>query len=421
MSYHNQVFHNVPQKSVLTARPNAESRTTEKVELIVKGQGIVCFVLQQREPFAWIITNPSNPRQGLKLEIEECKALLYELQDGEWSMIREWEEEGVGLDLDDDCRYWYSLDWINRRIRYGKGEMRQQAILVSYDLPSGPDTDHDPFTWIACVEYVERSPSFNENTEVWRDPFTIEPALFVVGTDKITMDDVALNNATVPANLTPAGQVLYANISGSNFQLNTPGFPDFVNAIEASIRNPQGWCYKKLKEKADEFGEHNEEETYLRITMGVNQGDSPGIPYVMEIWPAGHYSPIHNHSGADAVIRVLSGEINVKLFTMLSKYHETPFAEQIFQKDDVTWISAELNQTHQLLNSNRSGSACITIQCYMYGEQDTTHYEYFDYISGDEIKQFAPNSDMDFLKFKETMKREWDTRRQPANRVAEGI
>ena len=45
---------------------------------------------------------------------------------------------------------------------------------------------------------------------------------------------------------------------------------------------------------------------------------------------------------------------------------------------------------------------------YMYEKEDTAHYDYFDYIDekGDK-KQYEPDSDMDFLKFKQRMKEEW--------------
>jgi|688.fasta_scaffold169463_2 predicted metal-dependent enzyme (double-stranded beta helix superfamily) len=409
MSHHDQEFSAVPKKRVLSARPDAGLDQAERVELLVKGQGIVSFALTEKRTFSWTITDLGDTTRGLRLEIAAEAAVLYERISGQWQVIRQYKQDGVGLDPEKECQYWYSLDCHNRRIRYGKGEMRLKTMLVNYDFPPVPDHGDDPFAWVAGVESVTLAPPVEEEIVIWRDPVTTEPALFVVGTDKISMEDVARNNATVPANLTPACQMLYANVSGPNFQLNTPDFPDFVNAIEASIRNPQGWCYRKLKEKADEFGEHNEEETYLRITMGVNQGDSPGIPYVMEIWPGGHYSPIHNHGQANAVIRVLSGEIKVRLFAMLSMFHETPFAEQIFRKDDVTWISPGLNQFHQLINPNQGGPTCVTIQCYRYSDGDATHYEFFDYLSGDEIKPFTPNSDMGFLEFKTTMKREWET------------
>jgi hypothetical protein len=203
-------------------------------------------------------------------------------------------------------------------------------------------------------------------------------------------------------------------VAGAKFKLDTPDFPHFSDAIEASIASPQGWCNKILKKKASElqFGGKgpNPDMTYLRITMGINQGDSPGVPFVMEIWPPGHYSPVHNHAGANAIIRVLHGEITVNLYPMLSKSHLQPIGVAKFGKDNVTWISPDLNQTHQLRNTNVAGPTCITIQCYMYEEGDTEHYNYFDYL-GDEGEKghFVPDSDMDYLSFKEQMKREWIT------------
>jgi hypothetical protein len=167
-----------------------------------------------------------------------------------------------------------------------------------------------------------------------------------------------------------------------------------------------------LINKSKEFSKDkpNILETYLRITLGQNNGESPGVPYVMEIWPVGHYSPIHNHAGANAIIRVLHGNINVKLFPFLTSKTDSiiPFGEANFKKDEITWISPTLNQTHQLKNLDTNKETCITIQCYMYDENNKSHYDYFDYIdeNGDK-QQFEPDSDMDFIKFKETIKKEW--------------
>jgi hypothetical protein len=69
--------------------------------------------------------------------------------------------------------------------------------------------------------------------------------------------------------------------------------------------------YKLLKSKSGEFGHEDFLGTYLRITLGYNLGDSPGIPYVLEIWPAGHYSPIHDHGDANAVIKVCLESVNL--------------------------------------------------------------------------------------------------------------
>jgi hypothetical protein len=210
------------------------------------------------------------------------------------------------------------------------------------------------------------------------------------------MYDIAANTVLPKANLTAMGQKLYANISGENFVLNTPDFPDFAEAIEYSIATPGCWAHEKLLEKSSEFGTPNPREVYLRITLGKNGGESPGIPYVMEIWPANCYSPIHNHANANAIIRVLHGQIKVFLYPFLSEiqkinndpllpinpkdtYGNKNFASKVFSEGDITWISAVQNQTHQLYNPNIGGPTCITIQCYMYDESDTAHYAFFDY------------------------------------------
>jgi predicted metal-dependent enzyme (double-stranded beta helix superfamily) len=134
----------------------------------------------------------------------------------------------------------------------------------------------------------------------------------------------------------------------------------------------------------------------------------------MEIWPVGHYSPIHNHGGSSAVVRVLNGKINVKLYPFLcydDKDGVEPFKEVQVIKDEVTWISPTLNQIHQLHNLESNKDTCITIQCYMYENDDSLHYDYFDYLDNKGKKQnYEPDSDMDFILFKETMKQEWASR-----------
>jgi predicted metal-dependent enzyme (double-stranded beta helix superfamily) len=230
----------------------------------------------------------------------------------------------------------------------------------------------------------------------------------------LTMDDVASNAYLPSASLSPAAQVLYQCVAGEKFVLNTPDFPDFSKAIEYSIATPGLWCNTRLAQKATEFGKDPQPlETYLRITLGQNNGQSPGIPYVMEIWPVGHYSPVHNHSGANAIIRVLHGSIHVSLFPYLCDESESvdPFATKDFKTGDITWISSTLNQVHQLKNLETNTETCITIQCYLYDETDKEHYDYFDYLGDKNAKnQYEPDSDMDFVDFKKLMQKEWNNR-----------
>ena len=393
---------------------------TKEQELIIPGQGVSSVVLKERASLAWEIYN-EDKTAGLKLEVLESEAVLYELiihddfgkRFQEWSRVHSCEKTIAGLDADKDCVYWFSIDGPNHRISYGKGEMRRATTLLEYPPLLDKSINIEWLKEVSEVVIDTSAPSLQ--SDIYRDPVTIDPSLIVLDTDKISMMDMASNKATVAANLTAACQTIHANITGNNFQLDTPDFPDFVKAIEASIKESDGWCYNKLQEKADEdeFG-GGYQETYLRITLGVNQGDSPGIPNVMEIWPPGHHSPIHNHGDANAIIRVLHGEIQVDLYAMLSLEHTTPFATKNFVKDQVTWLSPGLNQIHKLTNPNSDGSTCITIQSYMYGQENTYHYEYFDFIDEDKdkIEPFTPNSDMGFIEFKETIKKEWDARQK---------
>jgi predicted metal-dependent enzyme (double-stranded beta helix superfamily) len=320
-------------------------------------------------------------------------------------------DNNYGLVKNEGAYYWFSLDSQNLCLYAGIGETRVENIIYSYNFSNENKKDTKLFLESLVSFYYEDL----EIIKLVRDPITSIIPLLVKNTDDLTMDDIAKGTYMPKANLSIMSQKLYDCIAGNKFVLNTPDFPDFVKAIEYSIATPGKWCYKCLKEKATEFDKDkpNDKETYLRITLGQNNGESPGIPYVMEIWPVGHYSPIHNHGDSSAIIRVLNGSINVSLFPYLSSDYVAPFAIADFKKDDITWISPTLNQVHQLKNLENNKDTCITIQCYMYENENTEHYDYFDYIDADnKIEQFEPNSDMDFITFKDTIKKEWNERKR---------
>jgi len=377
----------------------------------IKGQGSVSTVIENNTEAFSITLSTHDKKQGFEVFIEKEAVCFYEFFSEKRELIKKIEnikdDRKIGLDKDLECRYWISLDSHNTCLRYGKGELRLLTVLAeckySLDTTSQNPSQYD---WSKEIKNIHISNEVND-TVVWRDPVTIEPPIVVLPTDDMTMEIAANSWATSPGTLTKECQALYDTVSGKSFVLNTPDFPEFTDAIEFSISNKDGWCYKKLREKAYSSKE-DLESTYLRITLGVNQGNSPGVPYVMEIWPSNHHSSIHNHADADAIIRVLYGEITVNLYPMLSNYHKNPFARKLFKTGDITWLSPDLNQTHQLHNRNVSGPTCITIQCYQYGKENNFHYEYFDHINEKgEIEQFNPTSDMDFLEFKALMRQEW--------------
>jgi len=368
-----------------------------QVKLKRKGQGV--FIFSSKDESLFTIYNHTKDN-GLKIKLTNNKIIV--------TLINSQTElhdpnNTSGLVDSNDAYYWFSLDSQNQRLYFGVGEPRLETFKYFYQLT------HNNKKFLESLELIVYNNI--ELIKILKDPITRQLPLVVKDTNELSMSDIAQGYFMPKANLSLIGQKLYDCIAGKNFILDTPDFPDFSKAIEHSIATPGLWCNKTLKNKSTEFNKDkpNIKETYLRITLGENNGESPGVPYVMEIWPIGHYSPIHSHSSADAIIRVLNGSIHVKLFPYLGTTE--PFGSHDFKKDEITWISPTLNQTHQLKNLNSNIETCITIQCYMYSQKDKVHYDYFDYIDNTgQTQQYEPDSDMDFLEFKELMKKEWNSR-----------
>lgn len=367
--------------------------------LIIKGQGVIIFkASDELSPDAAANVSFHNQDKSMDLSLK--------LQVGKITLSKNGEvlykQENTGLTTHPRAFYWISLDAQKQCIKFGVGESRLETQTFCYQFPA----DHPTKLFLESFSNFSYDDESLVLLRLLRDPILNTVPLKVKNTNELTMDMIAEGAFMPKANLSPIAQQLYDNIAGKNFILNTPDFLDFVDAIEHSIATPGCWCFEKLKAKAGEFGHADPKKVYLRITLGQNGGESPGIPYVMEIWPPGCYSPIHNHAGANAIIRVLHGQISVKLFPYLGT--EKAFGEEVFSEGDFTWISPTLNQFHKLKNPNESGPTCITIQCYMYDENDLGHYDYFDYMGDDdEIKQYEPDSDDDFLIFKATIREEW--------------
>lgn len=378
-----------------------ESNTS--ANLIVHGQGVFLFATTQECSFT--VSNKDNTA-GLEVHLLRDSV---EVSYRNTSLKLLDPTNSSGLTTINGAYYWFSLDSHNQRLYVGVGEPRLETVIYRYSFPT-----NNAKSFIESLTTIS-IPNTITPMKLLRDPVTVKTPLIVKDMNDLTMDDIANNLYLAKSYLSDNAQKLYHCISGKNFLLNDVNFPDFSNAIEYSIATPGLWCNTKLKEKSTEFNKDkpNPTETYLRITLGQNNGESPGISYVMEIWPVGHYSPIHSHSQANAVIRVLHGKIHVSLYPFLcaEKDGVDPFANHEFVKDTITWISPTLNQTHQLKNLSSSTETCITIQCYMYDDDDVAHYDYFDYIDDNGKKeQYEPDSDMDFVVFKELMKQEWNTR-----------
>jgi len=383
--------------------PKSIVLTTATTPLILKGQGVCLFDVSGVPTVSLRFLSESKSKE---LVVQWTPTSVRGLLLPEHEPLVD-AANTVGLCGKAGAYYWVSLDAHNRTILAGIGEARMETVIYRYTVPATCALLEDLTTVVVEPGVVP--------LRLLRDPVTHRMPLSVKEKADLTMDDVAAAAYLPKANLSIIAQKLHDCIAGPSFVLDDDGFPEFSAAIEASLANPHGWCYKRLAEKANEFGSHQPLETYLRITLGQNNGESPGIPYVMEIWPPGHSSPVHNHAGSHAVIRVLHGSIQVRLFPYLccDVSGVPPHSVTSFSQGDVTWISPTLNQTHQLANVD--STTCVTIQCYMYDGQNRLHYDFFDYVDAHGVKQqYEPDSDMDFVAFKALMRKEWGAARADA-------
>ena len=389
-------------KNLLNPKSLTFNKVVSIINLIVHGQGIFVFDIKDITKKCTFKIHNSDKTNGLKVILTPTSVEVIKKPENQ-PLI---DIKSKGLLNKKDVYYWISIDSQNRQLYAGIGEARMENVIYRHQF----EMTEENKKFLENLSHITISNKSAINPiRLIRDPVTMNVPMRIKNTDDLTMTDIASNSYLPTAYLSPTSKKLYDCIAGKNFQLNKES-ADFANAIEYSIATPGMWCYEKLKAKSREFNpdKPNELETYLRITLGQNNGESPGIPYVMEIWPPHHYSPIHNHGGSSAVIRVLHGKINVCLYPFLCEDEGIkPFGEEVFETNEITWISPTLNQVHKLENKDDK-TTCITIQCYMYENEDVKHYDYFDYLDVDGNKQqYEPDSDMDFIIFKQTIMEEW--------------
>ncbi|CAF1545124.1 unnamed protein product [Rotaria magnacalcarata] len=385
-------------------------------KLTIQGQGIVEIMQRTSTPFELKLSNKNDPHDP------QAFSIILSVNDNKVTLSTSTKEYCTSMEslhkiqTDTGCwhRYWISFYAANRNIQYGIGEIRPSFSIFNINLPENESRLMKEICYLH-VKLNGNEKMLTESTKlkdqihfyIAKTPVVYDHPLLVVPKDQYTLEHHVFNRGIPPSKLEKPCQDLYDTVI--NFRLNTDDFPDLTSVIDKSIQNPKGWCHKKLIEKANRFGKPNLKATYLRLTAGERAGNAPGHNFVIEIWPPGHFSPIHNHSNAYAIIRVLSGETLAKLYPALnlSILQYKPI-EQILHEGSVTWMSPSLNQTHQLKNVDLYGKCCITIQCYAYGPEDQQHYEFFDYIANDErsIGHFDPIPDMNFFDFIGIMRQE---------------
>lgn len=385
-------------------------------KLDVPGQGVVGFRFKARERFRILFRSGCS---SIMVDVGVNQSSFRIITKGQpdriiYQVSRDTAESNPFVDVGRMQTYWFSIDKNNNWLRFGKGEMRHELCEMQYQFTAL--RHHDGMAWFDQLDRFAIAGSFNHaqisaiQPLYQRMPVTTSPPPVIVPGNQLDLETIDTNRATVIHNLSEECAQLYHNIAGRNLCLNTPDFMDFSDAINYSIVTEGALCHTRLKAKTAHLPDKLKKQSYLRITVGENRGDSPGAPYVLEIWPGQHYSPVHRHAQCHAIIKVLHGSLSCRWFRSLQHEEQQPYLQSVLAAGQVTWIEPEQFQTHQLYNHNVAGNMCATIQCYQYSKEDHAHYEYFDYLGhgNHAIQHFTPTADWRYSEFKALIKAEWE-------------
>ena len=443
-------------------------KRTYRKPLPLSGEGVVSVNIQRSTTFAIRIQRCDNKMQTeeadegadengyVEVEISTIGAIFKakkpcsEIE----QRFNRTSEPSQGLEKRKKVSYWLSFNRDDRVLKYGKGYIMEQTTLLTHKFPI-PEEDSDRWKFIfrpdkakevviidvaeiealAMLEHPDQRETFlslsreemdHQATQAYRSiyqdeqirklrslvdveksvsfyphPLTHNWSPLVLDSSKATLDILSTNLFTMSASLPAICRELYENVSSPGVTLDWPyKNPRFSDVINYSIKT-EG---KILKEKLEEKKENGKFQ-YLRINVGTDRGSSPGIPYVLEIWPPGSESPIHSHGNAYAVEKVLYGTIKFTIYNKTWDKEKTQEELMSFTatQGDVSWMSPNWFQTHKLTNESNE-LFCATLQCYKYGQDDELMWPYFDYLEDKTVEEFLPASDFEWS-FKKLRKR----------------
>jgi hypothetical protein len=93
-----------------------------------------------------------------------------------------------------------------------------------------------------------------------------------------------------------------------------------------------------------------------------------GSPVVLEIWPAGHYSPIHSHGKTTGIIYCLTGQIEVMVYDGLD-WDARKLALLTLTPGQCAWLSETQFPVHKVFCPMPEGNFAATFHVYLNKEE----------------------------------------------------
>ncbi|KAK9805001.1 hypothetical protein WJX73_010927 [Symbiochloris irregularis] len=280
--------------------------------------------------------------------------------------------------------YWLSLD-VKGMVHYGQGYHMEETTMLSCCLCGNEDLGIDVASIKLLASHAKlvrlHAPQLDAPLQAGsshgavtfeRCPLTHNPPPIIKPSSGLCLLDLGWQQGIPSCCLPSPCKVLYEQLSSPAMTLDhLPSLHGTLReAIRHSLATPGALLHTAVKAKAGRrFAGGPSKQCYIRVGVSRCRGLSPGEPFVLEIWPSGHFSPVHNHGLAFGVTRVLHGSITVRVFNKhLHREKPQQLQQHCLQEGQLTWFSPNWYQTHQL--DNQTDDFCCTLNGFQYGQDD---------------------------------------------------
>ena len=164
-------------------------------------------------------------------------------------------------------------------------------------------------------------------------------------------------------------------------------------AIRVSLNSPDGALRKLLDMKACRAGINDPKSTYIRVDCFGKRIQSPCL---LEIWPGGHHSPIHEHASSTGLMKGVFGRVDIMLYERLSKSPKQ-VALLSMTPERCSWMSPDHYQAHKVYCPMEEHDFAATFHLYTDTQSDV--FRYRDESEPHDIAEFVTESDISWGQF----------------------
>lgn len=164
-------------------------------------------------------------------------------------------------------------------------------------------------------------------------------------------------------------------------------------AIRVSLNAPDGALRRLLEMKAERDGVNDPQTTYIRVDCFGKRIQSPCL---LEIWPGGHHSPIHEHANSTGLMKGVFGRVDIMLYERLDA-RPKEVALLSMTPERCSWMSPDHYQAHKVYCPMDKHDFAATFHIYTDTQGDV--FKYREEREPHCIAQFLTESDISWGQF----------------------